>query len=806
MLFADIAFPIAVREVFTYTVPDHLSKTVLPGRRVFVPFGNSFKIGMTMRVHSEKPAFEAKPVEDVIDDAPVMDETLLELAAWMARYYYCGPGECVHAMMPVGMQVDSVMWLRPSKAALEQKGGKWDAVHAIFARESLVKRSHLITGAGVSESWINARIKNGELLREFIPETRMKAPVYERLTATPFFTEEALLTAAKNPKKPAKWIRQAQDLRDADLLPAPAAELRAAGFDGETLRRLLELDFLRVQSYEPVFSLLPGAETRLNPLNPEQQTVFEEINQALNAKHFASFLLKGITGSGKTEVYLHALAKTLAAGRNGLILVPEIALTPQTVRRFRNVFGEGIAVLHSRLSDRERLDEWEHIRNGRKRIVIGARSAVFAPLADIGLIVIDEEHDSSFKQADPAPRYHAREVALVRARACGAVVLSGSATPALASLESVQAGKARLLTLSARHGRAALPPVHIVDLKKYRQAGMHGPLAAPLFLACEEALGIGNQVILLHNRRGYANYVQCLACGNIPECPHCSVFLTFHKHSGQLRCHYCGYSQTSAILCRTCGAADFFNQGKGTQQIEEELTTLFPGVSIARFDLDTLSGKHAHEEILAKFSRGESQLLIGTQLVTKGLDFPDVTVVGVVNADTELAFPSYRSNERWFQMLAQVAGRAGRAHKPGNVFIQTRRADEMVIRFAAKHDYDGFAELEREQRQALWYPPFARLIRIELKDKNAQKPMRAGERLAAIATNAFPGIPVLGPSPSSLLRRSDYFYWEMLIKLPNTSGASHIEKYLNTLFDKYRTDLPEGLSSVSIIPVVDPMN
>jgi primosomal protein N' (replication factor Y) len=492
----------------------------------------------------------------------------------------------------------------------------------------------------------------------------------------------------------------------------------------------------------------------------------------------------------------------LESGKGGLILVPEIALTPQTVRRFYEIFGDQIAVLHSRLNDRERYEAWKALRSGDKRIAIGARSAVFAPVQNLGVIIIDEEHDQSYKQEDPAPRYHAREVAIVRASKLQIPIVFGSATPSMITLNAVTRGKHTMLKLTGRHLDAVLPPVKVLDLRQYRNA-MRGPVAVPLALAMEEAIGRGEQVILLHNRRGFASYQQCDDCGHIAECPNCSVSLTLHRTQHSLRCHYCGYSRRAQVNCDHCDSVNIDHKGTGTQRVEEELQEAFPKFRILRMDRDTTSGKDAHNKILSSFGKGEADILVGTQLVAKGLDFPNVTVVGVTNADTELAFPSYRSSERMFQLLTQVAGRAGRAEKKGQVFLQTRMPEHPSIVHASKHDFESFARYELSERAGLKYPPFSRLIQFQFKSPDGTKVAIVAEILTQIVQKVFAGQPVLGPAPAVIQRIYNDFRWESFLKLDPATGTRKMEFLLDRVFQLYDQHKPQGASAVRINVNVD---
>ncbi|MFO8030526.1 MAG: primosomal protein N' [Cyclonatronaceae bacterium] len=613
-------------------------------------------------------------------------------------------------------------------------------------------------------------------------------------------------TASTRKKNP-KWIEGLCVLAGLPLPSTRKQILDQPVITPYVWNRIRESGLLRSREVpaDQVRPSLPYEPDTISTLNTEQEQIFGPVRDAISNREFKRFLLYGITGSGKTEIYIHALRETLRQGRGGLILVPEIALTPQTVRRFHRIFGNQIAVLHSRLSERERYEAWTSLQKGEKKVAIGARSAVFAPVRDPGLIIIDEEHDPSYKQEDPAPRYHARETAIMRAWINKAVILTGSATPSLASLHASASDKCTMLRLDNRHALAQLPEVRILDLKQYRFA-MRGPLAVPLYLATEEAIKRKEQVILLLNRRGFATFIQCEDCGGIVECPHCSVSLTYHKVKRNLRCHYCGHSRLMPKRCPSCDSEAVGELGMGTQKVESELADLFPDARIARMDQDTTSGKDAHDRILQRFARGDADILMGTQIVAKGLDFPNVTVVGVINSDTELAFPSYRSSERMYQLLSQVAGRSGRGSKPGLVFLQTLMPDHVALKYAQKHDFPGFARQEMKSRKKLHYPPYSRLVKIFFRSADAQRVAEVADIFTGILARMQPPERVMGPSPSTIARMKNTWSWESHLKLESDKGGIYIERLFDTAFAQYEKEKPRNAGSVRITINVDTMH
>jgi len=803
LLLADIAFPTAVRRLFTY----HVSKKmgIRPGMRVWVPLRNEFAIGMVVRVHENKPDFETKPVERILDDQPVMDSQLLKLTEWIHRFYYCSWGEAIQAALPVGLNFISEKKLKVKKGFKGAPGREEiELLDDIEAENLTLKDAEKRWKDGRKSGLLKKLIKKGVIEIWEEPKQKIDYRTVKHWKHAGSADPDNILTELPEKDFNLKWVQAYREISKMDLPVAHRDLLQNELFTDYTLKRIEEEGWIEsvdlpVESahanngkYEP---------ERIKKLSGQQQNAFEKIRSELNAKSYKSFLLFGVTGSGKTEVYIHALRHALEQGRGGLVLVPEIALTPQTVRRFYQIFGDLIAVLHSRLSARERYEAWKSLNSGEKRIAIGPRSAVFAPVHDLGLIVVDEEHDSSYKQFDPSPRYHARDVAIMRASMSDAVAVLGSATPGMVSIEAVRQGKHEMLQLPQRPS-GTMPEVRILNLLEYKSA-MRGPLTVELYEEIERALKREEQIILLFNRRGFASYLQCEDCGHIPQSPECSVSLTYHKKKNILLCHYSGYSRRADTHCELCGSPNLKAKGSGTQQVEEEVQELFPGARLLRMDRDTTTGKFGHQKIYEKFSNGESDILIGTQLVAKGLNFPNVTVVGVINADTELAFPSFRSSERMYQLLSQVAGRAGRAEKPGVVYVQTWKPDHPAIQCARTHDFRAFAKYELANRKMLQFPPFSRMIVFQFKSPSWSKVQMVADKFCDAMRLEVGDDPVLGPSPSTIEWMHGQFQWEAHIKLKTTFNAAVIERLLNNIFRRYETIKPKGGSSVRINVDVD---
>ncbi len=773
--------------------------------RVWVPLRNEFAIGMVVRVHDQKPDFETKPVERILDNDPVMDQQILALTEWIHRFYFCSWGEAIQASLPVGLNFHSEKILKVKKGfkdapekdeiellndiqenslTLPEAEKRWKENRKSGLLKKLIKK-------GIIEVWEEPRQK--------IDYLKMK---HWKLADS--IQPDKILSSLPEKDLKLKWVQAFQKISSMKLPQTHQDLLQNKLFTGYTLKRIEEEGWIEsvdlpVESesthngkYEP---------DRIKKLSGRQQEAFEKIRTHLDENSYKSFLLFGVTGSGKTEVYIHALKHALEQGKGGLVLVPEIALTPQTVQRFYQIFGDQIAVLHSRLSARERYEAWQSLKSGEKRVAIGPRSAVFAPVQNPGLIVVDEEHDSSYKQFDPAPRYHARDVAIMRANMDNAVVVLGSATPGMVSVEAVRQKKHELLHLPLRPS-GTMPEVRILNLIEYKSA-MRGPLTIELYEEIERALKRKEQIILLYNRRGFASYMQCEDCGHIPQSPECSVSLTYHKKKNILLCHYSGYSRRADTRCELCSSANIKAKGSGTQQVEEEVQALLPKARLLRMDRDTTSGKFGHQKIYEQFATGQSDILIGTQLVAKGLNFANVTVVGVINADTELAFPSFRSSERMYQLLSQVAGRAGRAEKPGVVYVQTWKPDHPAIKCARTHDFKAFAKHELANRKMLLFPPYSRMVVFRFKSKSWSKVQMAADKFCDAMRLEVGEDVVLGPSPSMIEWLNGQYQWEAHIKLKTSYNANAIEKLLNRIFERYDTMKPKGASAVRINVDVD---
>ncbi|KPK74766.1 MAG: primosomal protein N', partial [candidate division Zixibacteria bacterium SM23_73] len=532
------------------------------------------------------------------------------------------------------------------------------------------------------------------------------------------------------------------------------------------------IEFVSVEKIRESDWALDLPETRPVSLNEDQEEILENIKEALDKQVYSPFLIHGVTGSGKTQVYIEAIREVLKDGKQALILVPEISLTSQIISRFKANFGEKVGCLHSRMSAGERFDTWRRVRNGELPVVVGARSAVFSPFQNLGLIVVDEEHVPSYKQDDPAPRYNARDVAVMRAKLNDAAVILGSATPGLESYHNAQQGKYVLCQLKERVEKQKLPHVKVVDLAQERKNGNMSFLSSDLSSLLQDRMDKGEQVLLFLNRRGFSTFVKCQDCGYVEKCPRCDITLTFHRTDFSLRCHYCNYQKKAPDLCPKCESYRFTYRGAGTQKIEEELKKSFPKALMERMDLDTTLKKGAHKRLLSDFGRKKFGILVGTQMITKGLDFPDVTLVGVISADLGLDLPDFRSKERTFQLLAQVAGRAGRGKREGEVVVQTYYPKEWTIKLAASHDFEKFYRKELEQREELGYPPFNHLILVVFSSKSLRRVTACAQSFSSVLERSVKSVKqksvgILGPAPAPLSKIKNQHRWQLLVKTKN---------------------------------------
>jgi len=803
--FADVVLPLPVDHPFTYEVPESLRGRVAVGMRAVVPVMSRHETGYIVALRPEAGIERVRPLAELPDTDPVFTPDMLDLCRWLADYYCCSLGEALACAAPAGMKMRARMryTLLPEQLGTGRYSDKQRKIVAALYRrgpltEAQLERATEETQLGSPLQTLTARgVLRAEPVRDrgvTLSTETFIALVEERIP--PPEVLDALQRGA--PKQAAVYF----DLLHGEPERRAADLYRKHDVDSATIRALEKKGYVRRFQAElfrrPQFEADARAKQKL-ALNPDQQTAFDAITRHVTDGVFKTFLLQGITGSGKTEVYLQAIEHTLKQGRSAILLVPEISLTPQTVGRLTGRFGERIAVLHSALSQGERYDEWRRAQRGEVRIVVGARSAIFAPLANLGLIVVDEEHDNSYKQSD-VPRYHARDVAIMRASRSHAVCVLGSATPSLESYHNAQIGKSERLSLRTRATQASLPEVQIVDLRhEAREVSGQVILSRLLEEEVRARIAAREQVILLLNRRGYSPFVLCPKCGWVAECPDCNVSLTYHSSGAFVSCHYCNHRGDVPAACATCGFNPLLFLGAGTQKVEDFIARSFPEARIERMDADSTAGKGGHARILGRFAAGEIDILIGTQMIAKGHDYPGVTLVGVVNADMGLAVPDFRAAEQTFQLLTQVGGRAGRGNLPGKVIIQTFRPNHYAVQAAASHDFEIFYQQELRARTEAGYPPVRRLgnLAIEAEDPlEAERAMAMLHRLVAaeIAQGALTGVTVLGPSPAAIYRVKKRYRWNLGLLCKSAKRLNTLARAARTTF----TDAYKGEAALKI--------
>jgi len=763
---ASVVFNRRLDRPLSYVVPATLRDQITVGKRVEAPLGkgNRPAVGFCVAVREEIPDRALKEVRRILDDEPLVTPALLELSRWLADYYLCGWGQALNAMVPLGAKNQSgtrqQTWLEaiPDEAASGPRPiltpKQASALRLLHEAKGPLEASELAAAAACGLTVLRNLVRKGY------------ARMVCRRTETPGIAERlsAFSRAAD---------RTSPDTAPSDEEGAPPAECRQA-----------------------------------ISLNDDQRRALAALEAALADGGFKPFLLHGVTGSGKTEVYLRAIQRVVSAGGDAIVLVPEISLTPQTIARFRGWF-RSVAVLHSHLSDVERGAYWRRIYSGGVQVVVGARSAVFAPTRRLGLIVVDEEHESTFKQEN-TPRYHARDLAVMRARLEGIPVLLGSATPSLESWHNARQGRYSLLQLPRRVQDLPLPPVHVVDLRhEPAPPRRYRAISPTLQRAMQNALDRGGQVILLLNRRGFDTQILCPACGHVTLCRFCDVALTYHRHKDRAMCHYCGYETEPPTRCPACGLAQLRYVGRGTEKLEAELEQKFPGVPSRRMDSDAMRKPGAVAETLAAFREGNIRILFGTQMIAKGLDFPNVTLVGVVNADTAMYLPDFRAAERTFQLIAQVAGRAGRGPAGGRVLVQTYNPEHPCVTLAARHDYVGFANTELEARQRHAYPPYSRMVRLVLRAGNDEQAKAAADqvnmRLKSALTHlsrqpAAAPVSVLGPAEAPLHRLRNQYRWHFQLLSPSSVSLHKVLRLTLSGFKKPKhVDLTVDVDPLSML-------
>ncbi|WP_188371303.1 replication restart helicase PriA [Muriicola marianensis] len=798
-VFADVILPIPLERLFTYRLPDGLTTELERGMRVAVPFGKSkIYTALVYRIHKDPPvAYEAKEIHEVIDRVPLVNATQIEHWKWIASYYMCTLGEVFRTAVP------SAFLLESETLVLRNGEKEWD-------QESLSDQEFLVLEALEHQASLKIQevcdileiktvlpllhrmYEKGLIqLRETLHD-QYKPKYIRTLTLNPQYESEkdlnALLDELSRAPKQRQVLLTLFQLRAVSRLPLSASDLqKKSGTSAGVIRGLIDKGILqekKIRTDRVTYEDDNGDLDKLI-LSDFQRKSLEEITASFKDRDVT--LLHGVTSSGKTEVYMKLMESFLAEGKQVLYLLPEIALTTQLISRLQSCFGSRVSVFHSRFSLNERVEVWNNVRRNEEKaqVVIGARSSLFLPFDNLGLVIVDEEHENSFKQFDPAPRYHARDAAIVLATLHKAKVLLGSATPSLESFYNVRTGKYGYTTMEQRFGGVQMPVVDLVDIRDAsRRKRMTGHFSEALIAGIKETLALKEQVILFQNRRGYAPIVECMTCGHAPQCPNCDVSLTYHQGRNELRCHYCGYSEKMMVQCVACGNATLDTRGFGTEQIEKELKELFPEARTGRMDLDTTRGKFAYEKIITGFASGDFDILVGTQMVTKGLDFRHVNLVGIMNADALLNFPDFRAHERSFQLLTQVAGRAGRTEKRGKVLIQTYNPQNPVLRQVVKGDYAGMYEEQMSQRREYLYPPVNRIIRISFKHRAYPTLNEAASWFGKALRNVF-DTSVLGPEFPPVARIRNQYIKQVLVKIPREQSLTQTKNSIKRIENSF---------------------
>ena len=757
MKYVDVILPLPLPGMFTYSVPEGMEGGVVFGKRVLVPLGKSKKyIAMVVKVHQEKPSFKVKPIEQVLDATPTLLDRQYKLWSWISNYYMSPLGDVYNAAMPAGMK--SAEKFKPRMELYVELTSKYRNEASLHVALNMLQRA--LKQSKALATFLS--LSHWDSLENDTPREGIKKVTKEELM------NEAHCTSAI-----------VKSLIDRDILFTYEEEVGRLNTSGES-------------HFE-----------QIKPLSIAQQEAYNKILLQMMKKNVV--LLHGVTSSGKTEVYIHLIKQALDNHKQVLYLLPEIALTVQIMERLHKVFGDRLGIYHSKYSDAERVEIWQKQMSAHPYdVILGARSAVFLPFLNLGLVIIDEEHETSFKQQDPAPRYHARSAAIVLAGMYpDCKVLLGTATPSMESYYNAQEGKYGLVELKTRYKDIQLPEIQVVDVKDLRHRKMMtGAYSPQLLAAIREALSHGEQAILFQNRRGFAPMVECKVCGWVPKCKNCDVSLTLHKNINLLTCHYCGYTYPVPVECPNCGSTELMGRGLGTERIEDQLTDIFPEARIARMDLDTTRTRNAYERLIDDFSSGKTNLLIGTQMISKGLDFDKVSVVGILNADSMLNYPDFRAYEHAFMMMAQVSGRAGRKGKRGKVILQTKSPTLPVISQVVHNDYTGFYQDLLEERRAFHYPPFYHLVYVFLKHKHEQVCHQASMELGQTLRSWF-GDRVLGPDKPAVAKVKTMNIRKIVIKLENGINQAKVREYLIYAQEQMSKDPRYG--ALQIYYDVDPM-
>ncbi len=798
--FINVILPIPLEKSFTYSITEEEAALLKPGMRVAVPFGKSkIYTGLVQSIHNNPPeVYEAKEIHELLDEYPIVNEIQLKHWEWIASYYMCTLGEVVRSALPSAFLLESeTLVLRNTEYEIDEnellddeflvfEALQHQAILKVQEVSSIIDRKNVLP---ILQRLLEKKVI--VLKEEVYDQYKPKLVRYVKLGAEHTSDEklEALLNSLTRAPKQSQVVLSLFQLQGKSQNPIKVSELEKSSNSSKAVikslvdKGILEEYFIKTDRVN--YDGDPdNSDTK--DLNEYQEIALLDIKTSFKANKVT--LLKGVTSSGKTEVYVKLIEECLEKGLQALYLLPEIALTTQLIGRLQEYFGEKIAIYHSKYNVQERVEVWQNVLQAKPKaqLVIGARSAMYLPFSKLGLVIVDEEHESSFKQFDPAPRYHARDAAIVLGHLHKASILLGSATPSVESYYNVQTGKYGYAEITRRYGNVLMPEMELVDIKEAsKKRKMKGHFSERLFMEIEETLKEGAQIILFQNRRGFAPLMECLTCGHTPQCPNCDVSLTYHQYRNQLRCHYCGHHTALPEICFACGSPDLDTKGFGTEQIEKEVSALFPEAKVGRMDLDTTRGKHGYEKIITAFEQHELDILVGTQMITKGLDFRNVNLVGVMNADSLLNFPDYRAHERTYQLLTQVSGRAGRTKKRGRVIIQTYNPYHQILKQVTTSDYEGMYTEQLYEREQFKYPPVNRIIKVTFKHKNYNVLNEAADWFAGALRTNFGGT-VLGPEYPPVARIRNQYLKHIVIKVQKVHSLAQTKANIRRIEKSFK--------------------
>ncbi len=797
--FVEAILPLSLAKTFTYRVSQAEYGYIKPGMRLAVPFGkNKIYTALAIELHQNEPnLYEAKEIHQILDELPIASEIQIAHWQWIASYYMCAIGDVYRTAFPTALLLES-------ETVISGREGEFD--QSIFSDEEFLVYQAVQQATSIKVNDVMSILnkknvfpvlqqlihKNVLSLQEEVTENyKPKLVRYVRLH-TEFQNSEnlsELLEILKSAQKQKDLVLAYFQLFAATKKPITVKQLQeTSGASAAIIKALVDKEiFEEYHLQHDRVNFEDKLEEQNLQLSQAQQAAYDAIDSGFESKEVV--LLHGVTSSGKTEIYTKLIEKYIETGKQVLYLLPEIALTTQLVERLTAYFGNKVAVFHSKYSNNERVEVWRQVldNSDKAQVVIGARSALFLPFSNLGLIVIDEEHEQTFKQQDPAPRYHARDAAIVLAHSHSANVLLGSATPSIETYYNAVSGKYGLVELTERYGKVMMPEIELVDLKdKYFRKKMNGHFSDTLIDHIAEALSLGEQVILFQNRRGYSPVVECMTCGHVPQCRQCDVSLTYHKQKNQLRCHYCGYSIANPVNCHNCSSRDLTTKGFGTEQIQQELVQLFPNAKTGRMDQDTTKGKFGFEKIIDSFKNREVDILVGTQMLAKGLDFDNVSLVGIMNADNMLYHPDFRAFERSYQMMTQVSGRSGRSEKRGKVIIQTYNPNHNTIQQVTHNDYLGMYKEQLYERQIYKYPPYFRLIKITLRHRDYDKLKNGAMWLYQVMSQNL-SLPVLGPEEPAIARIRNEYIRTIMVKIPQNQPLQGTKKTIRKILDSFES-------------------